>query len=166
MLELTQRISIDEKFNQAEACIINLLLESLIDFIGSHPICFLARTYAIAALKTKRLSCIGFSFFALQVFNEAPEAASHSLHTDNLQSVFSHILHPAIVFGRCNGDQCPECDKNKRARQLEARKHWIYFFALQVFNEAPEAASRQKLDLIHCTPIICNQSSHIFCILR
>ena len=36
MLELTRRISIDEKFNQAEACIINLLLESLIDFIGSH----------------------------------------------------------------------------------------------------------------------------------
>jgi hypothetical protein len=92
-------------------------------------------------IKDKTLVLHWIYFFALQVFNEAPEAASHSLHTDNLQSVFSHILHPAIVLGRCNGDQCPECDKNKRARQLEARKHWIYFFALQVFNEAPEAAS-------------------------
>ena len=34
----------------------------------------------------------------LREFAIAPEAASHSLHTDNLPSVFSHILHPAMTW--------------------------------------------------------------------
>jgi hypothetical protein len=34
----------------------------------------------------------------LREFAIAPEAESHSLHTDNLPSVFSHILHPAMTW--------------------------------------------------------------------
>ena len=48
-------------------------------------------------IKDKTLVLHWIYFFALQVFNEAPEAASHSLHTDNLPSVFL-VTHLSVVL--------------------------------------------------------------------